>query len=509
MSAMPQQAYDALVAHLRQMSVVASTQELLAWDELTLMPEEGTEHRARQLACLAGLHHDLATDPRLDDWLAELAGSPIVADPHSTAATNLRETRRQHARLTSLPRALVEELARVTTVAQHEWALASRQNDYRRLQPWLEQIVRLKRDEAGCLAGGGNLYDALLSEYEPGLRTSDVEELFRALSQSLAKLVPTIVEAQRRHSELQRPPLLRGDFPEAKQRVVCQELATALGFDLTRGRIDTAVHPFSTHLGPHDCRLAIRFDRQALGPALFALLHEVGHGHYDQGLPVEHFGTPAGEAISLGVHESQARLWENAVGRSLGYWRFLLPHLQRAFPNQLADATPEALWREVNRAAPGTQRVGADEATYNQHIVLRFELEQRLISGNLAVAEIPAAWNHRCKELIGTVPFNDREGCLQDGHWAAGQFGYFPTYTIGNVLAAQLFARIQSELGNLEAQFAAGDFGPLRNWLHQHVYQHAKRFTTLELAQHLCGGPLDPQPLLAALKVRHEQLWTA
>jgi carboxypeptidase Taq len=529
MSTTNQRAYDELLAHLRQMALIASSQELLAWDELTYLPDEGTEHRARQLAHLAGLHHALATDRRLDDWLAALDGSPLVADPHSAtilaagcaAAANVREARRQHARLANLPRSLVEELARVTTVAQHEWAVARQHSDFGRLVPWLEQIVKLKREEARCLLAplsprgrgvGGegaeppNLYDGLLAEYEPGLRTSEVEALFASLRQSLSELLPRIVELQARKPP-SREAMLTGEFPESLQRPFFMHVARDMGFDFARGRLDTAVHPFTTHLGPHDCRLAIRYDERNLGSALFALLHELGHGLYDQGLPAEHFGTPAGEAISLGVHESQARLWENAVGRSLGFWRFCLPRIQSAFPGQLAGAPADEVWREVNRVQPGTCRVGADEATYNLHIVLRFELEQQLLFGELAVADLPAAWNRRAGELLGVVPANDLEGVLQDGHWAAGQFGYFPTYTIGNVLAAQLAAQVCHDLGNLDEQFSLGDFAPLRTWLHERIYRHGKRFTTLELAHRQLGGGLDTGPLVAALTQRHEQLW--
>ena len=507
MSTRGQRAYDELVAHLREMSLVASCQELLAWDELTCLPEEGTEHRARQLSYLAGHHHALATDRRMGEWLAALDDSTLLADPHSPARANLREARRQHLRLARMPRRLVEELARVTTIAQHHWALARKADDFRRLEPWLAQVVQLKREEARCLNDGPDLYDALLAEYEAGLKTADVAQLLAELGQGLAALVPRIVEAQRQCKAAGSPYPLRGQFPELSQRLVCQSMAADLGFDFQRGRIDTAVHPFTTNLGPRDCRIAIRFDEGHLRVALYALLHELGHALYDQGLPSEHFGTPAGEAISLGVHESQARLWENAVGRSLGFWRFLLPRIREAFPGQLEGATAEEVWRSVNRVQPGVNRVGADEATYNLHILLRFELEQQLLSGGLAVADIPGAWKERTRELLGIVPAGDREGCLQDGHWAAGQFGYFPTYTIGNVLAAQLVGRIRADLGDVEEQFAAGSFAPLRAWLHEHLYRHGKRFTTLELTQHLLARPLDPQPLIAALEERHEQLW--
>ena len=501
----PDRAYAELLVHLRQMALVESTLEVLAWDELTLMPDAATEHRGSQLAHLAGWHHDLAASPRIDDWLAAVELSPLVADPHSAAAVNVREARRQHQRLSRLPRSLVEELARVTTAAQHEWKLARAASDFKHFEPWLAAIITLKREQALCLAEAGPLYDPLLAEYEAGLRTADVAAILEVLRSELTSLLWEVLEMQAR-AQAASPPGLRGHFPDAAQRQLCRSLAEQLGFDFRRGQLDTAVHPFSTHLGPHDIRMAIRCNECDLRESLYALLHETGHALYDQGLPSEHFGTPAGDAISLGVHESQARLWEISVGKSRGFWRFLLPQLTAAFPAP-AGADSNLVWREVNRVQPGVQRVGADEVTYNLHIVLRFELEQALLSRELPTADLPAAWNERQQALLSVRPASDREGCLQDGHWAAGMFGYFPTYTIGNVLAAQLFERAAAELGNLEDQFAAGDFRPLREWLAVHVYRHGKRLTTAELCQGVCGRGLDPAVLIGGLRRKHTALW--
>jgi carboxypeptidase Taq len=260
-------------------------------------------------------------------------------------------------------------------------------------------------------------------------------------------------------------------------------------------------------LGPHDCRIAVRFDRRNLREVLHALMHEAGHALYDQGLPVEHYGTPAGEAASLSVHESQARLWENAVGRSLGYWRRFQPLVAELFPRAFPVGSPEATWRAVNRVVPGPNRVQADEVTYNLHILLRYELERALLDEDLAVADLPEAWRNRHRALLGLEPKTDRDGCLQDGHWAAGMVAYFPTYTLGNVLAAQLFERAAADLGDLEALFAAGDFASLREWLHEHVYRHGQRYGTDELCRSVCGTGLDPQPLLESLRRRHRELW--
>jgi carboxypeptidase Taq len=502
----PECAYDNLMRHLRTMALVESTLEMLAWDELTLIPDAATEHRGGQLAWLAGRHHQLAIDPRIGEWLAAVEGSPMVADPHSPATANVREARRQHERLLRLPRSLVEELARVTAAAQHEWKLARAASDFQHFEPWLAAVVTLKREQALCLADGKPLFDPLLAEYEPGLTAADVSAMFAVLGRELTALVPEVLQLQSRSAACGTL-RMRGHFPEEAQRQLCRSLAGQLGFDFQRGQLDTAVHPFSTHLGPHDVRMAIRCDSHDLRESIYALLHETGHALYDQGLPPEHFGTPAGDAISLGVHESQARLWEIAVGKSRGFWRYFFPQLAAAIPSALAGATPEQVWREVNRVEPGIQRVGADEVTYNLHIVLRFELEQALLSRDLPAGDLPGAWNERQQALLGVSPADDRAGCLQDGHWAAGMFGYFPTYTIGNVFAAQLFERIAADLGDVESQFDVGDFQPLRDWLAAHVYQRGKRFTTAELCQELCGRALDPGVLARGLSRKHRELW--
>jgi carboxypeptidase Taq len=253
--------------------------------------------------------------------------------------------------------------------------------------------------------------------------------------------------------------------------------------------------------------MAIRCDSHDLRESIYALLHETGHALYDQGLPPEHFGTPAGDAISLGVHESQARLWEIAVGKSRGFWRYFFPQLAAAIPSALAGATPEQVWREVNRVEPGIQRVGADEVTYNLHIVLRFELEQALLSRDLPAGDLPGAWNERQQALLGVSPADDRAGCLQDGHWAAGMFGYFPTYTLGNLIAAQLVARAEKDLGPLSPRFAAGDFASLRDWLSGRIYRHGKRYMTGDLVVQATGQPLDHRPLIEGLRERHRELW--
>lgn len=502
-------AYDALLAHLRQQALVASCHEVLAWDELTYLPDAATDHRAAQIAYLAGLHHEQATDPRVGQWLDAIDQSSLVLDPLSEAAVNVRETRRHYGRLARLPRALVEELARLITTGQHEWKLAREENNFARFRPWLAQIVRLKRQEAACLDPSCTRYDALLAEFEPGFTTADLQTHFAALHAELANLLPDVLDLQNGSPHVRRTEIVHREFPADRQREFCGAMARAVGFDLTRGTMAESVHPFTSLLGPADCRVALRLDHRDLREGLFGTLHELGHALYDQGLPALHHGTPVGEAASLGVHESQGRLWESAVGRSLGFWQHFWHSLWKLFPSALADTNAVELWRVVNVVEPSLNRVRADEVTYNLHILLRFELEQALIAGDLPVADLPAAWNDSHRRLLGIEPPTDREGCLQDGHWATGLFGYFPTYTLGNLIAAQLAARAEHDLGSLSDHFAGGDFVPLRAWLQDRLFQHGKRLTTAQLIERATGQPLNCRALVDGLRLRHEHLWSA
>lgn len=493
-------AYDSLLDHLRQIARVTSIHEQLAWDELTLLPGAATEYRGQQLAYLAGMQHELTCDPRMDDWLEAAEDS---ANENAVARINVDELRRRHRLSQMLPKSLVEELARVTTTAQHEWALARENDDVGRFAIWLDRVIKLKREQARCWTAGDDLYEPLVAEYEPGLSYETIQEALAELGESLPELLKDRLAHQQQ--PIDNSPL-RGDFSEANQRAVCERLAGQLGFDFRRGRLDTAVHPFTTHLSAHDCRIAIRFNDQNLAPVVSVLLHELGHALYDQGLPPEHHGEPVGEPISLSVHESQARLWENAVGRNLGFWQFLLPKIEDVFPATKGLWSAEQIVAQLHFASPGVNRVQADEATYNLHILLRVELEQALLRGDLTARDLPSAWNEAYRRWLDVTPDNDREGCLQDGHWAAGMFGYFPTYTLGNVLMSMLYERVQQELGSLNEPFARGEFRPLQDWLQVNVFQHGKRLTTAEWVRQIDprepASGLNVAPLLRRLRAR-------
>jgi carboxypeptidase Taq len=491
------QAYDSLLAHLRQIACVSAIHEQLAWDELTLLPEEATEHRGKQLAYVAGLAHELSTDPRLEDWLP--AAAKLSAQDEEVRI-NVEELTRRH-RLSKLqPKSLVEELARVTTTAQHEWAIAREADDYGRFALWLDRVVKLKREQARCWTADHDLYAPLVAEYEPGL---PYEVVLQAIAELTRELPDLVIRAQSRQRPAPKPTPLQGSFPKFQQQAFAKQIAGQLGFDFRRGRIDAAVHPFTTHISAHDCRIALRYDERNLAPLISLLLHELGHALYDQGLPPEHHGLPVGEPISLSVHESQARLWENAIGRSLGFWRFLLPLVEHAFPQVRGSWTAEKVASHLHRVEPGVNRVRADEVTYNLHIAIRVDLERKLIADDLRASDLPDAWNAAYRQLLDVTPATNREGCLQDGHWAAGMFGYFPTYALGNVLMALQFEHLQRELGPLDDLCARGDFAPIIEWLRTNLFQHGKRFTTSDWAQRLSAGKsqstLDVQPLLRRL----------
>lgn len=476
--------------------MLASCLELLSWDELTYMPHGGVTFRARQTAYLAGLLHAQSTDPRLGECLAAAEASDLVADPHGVTAVNLRRWRWSYDRLSRVPRGLVEELADVTTVAQQVWADARSQSAFEDFLPWLERVLSLKRDEASHLAAGGDLYDALLEDYEPGATSSELQRLFDALRAELSPLM-----AEYRTSLHPPARVLAGrQFEIDRQQGLTEQVAAALGFDFNRGRIDTTAHPFFSPIGPGDCRITTRYSEHDFCEGFFSVLHEVGHALYEQGIATEYHGTPQGEAPSLGLHESQSRLWENGVGRSRAFWECFYPQAQALFPDALGDVPLRDFVAEINAVHPGCNRVRADRVTYDLHIMVRFELERALIQGDLRAAELPGAWNERYRKDLGVSPPNDAEGCLQDGHWSAGQFGYFPTYSLGNVYAAQLLEAARRALPNLDVLFARGEFEPLREWLAQQVYGHGQRFTAMELIAEATGEPPSIRPLVESLR---------
>jgi carboxypeptidase Taq len=510
-SSLWEKAYNELIVRAREQAMLASCSAVLGWDEQTYMPAGGAAHRGDQMALLAGLHHERATDPRVGELLAIVQGSNanLTAEAGTAAAVNIREIGRSYNRRVRLPRALVEELARTTSMAQPEWVAARAANDFGRFRPWLEKIIHLKQEESACLSSGPgtSVYDPLLDDYEPGATTALLAIIFDSLRRELVPLVAAIAEAGRRRPGGGAAILSNRSYPRDRQKVFGEAVAAAVGFDFERGRLDVAAHPFCTGIGPGDCRITTRFDERQFSDAFFGILHEVGHGLYEQGLDSAHHGTPMGEAVSLGVHESQSRLWENAVGRGRAFWTYWFPMARRVFHEALKDVSEGAFHAAVNHVAPSLIRVQADEATYNLHIIVRFELEQDLLTGALTVGDLPAAWNQKYTETLGITPATDAEGCLQDIHWSAGLFGYFPTYTLGNIYAAQLFARARSELGGLDESFARGDFTPLLDWLRTKIHSQGQRDRPATLIEKVTGSKPSHCPLIDSLRGKYSELY--
>lgn len=499
----PIDAYNALIERAREEALLSSCAELLEWDEVTYLPASGADYRGQQMAYIAGLAHEKGTDPRVGEWLAIAENSDLAADPDSPTAAVLREMRRLHERWALLPRSLVEEEARITASAQQEWAAALQDSDFSRFRPWLEKVVDLKQREAECLTGNGPHYDALLEDYEPGAKTAQLAQLFATLQPRLVSLLEIIAGSKVRPQVA----LLHREYPIERQKVFSETVAGAIGFDFERGRLDATVHPFFSTLGPHDCRITTRYNRHNFSDAFFATLHEVGHGLYEQGLDAEHFGTPLGEAASIGMHEGQARLWENLIGRRRAFWEHFYPQARQVFHESLHNASLDSFYRAINHVHAGCNRVQADEVTYHLHILLRFDLEQALLSGDLKVVDLPEAWNAAARRYLGVAPVNDAAGCLQDSHWSSGQFGYFPIYTLGAVYAAQLLAKAEAELGDLDPAMSKGDFTALLDWLRRNLYRHGQRYPASKLIEHITGTPASPEPLLAGLERKYRALY--
>jgi carboxypeptidase Taq len=392
-----------------------------------------------------------------------------------------------------VPGELVAETARAAAAARTAWLEARERNEFIVFAPALERNLELRRELSACFPEAEHPYDPLLDDYEPGMRTVDARAALQTLRDGLVALAASAPEVD--------TSLIFGGFPEDRQRALVQTVLRAVGVDDEAWRLDVAVHPFAAAVTPDDVRLTTRYHDDDL-ESLFSSLHEFGHGLYEHQVDRALARTPLAGGASSAWHESQSRLWENMVGRSAGFWRWCFPHLQAAFPERFRDRA----WQDVHRAVNGVRktliRVSADEVTYGLHIVLRFELELALIEGELAVADLPAAWNERVRSYLGLDPPDDLGGVLQDVHWSEGLFGYFPTYALGNIIAGQLWARITEEIGDLDERLAAGDFASLRAWLGEHVHRHGRRFMPADLLDRTVGGPLDPGPYLAYLEAK-------
>ncbi len=479
----------------RELAVIHSAAEVIGWDQETYLPPAAAKHRAGQLAWLSSKAHELATSAAWERELETAEATDDGGDPVVTA--NLRELRRSFNRATKLPVELVARDSVASSLAKHAWADARTRSDFPSFAPHLTTLLEIAREKADRWGYADEPYDALLEGFERATSTAAVAGLFDAIRPAAREIAALAVANSAAHA----PSLPPGPYPLAAQQKFNAQIAAAVGFDFDAGRIDTTTHPFCTTLGPRDVRLTTRYDEADFTSSLFGVLHETGHGLYEQGLPADDFGLPSGSAVSLGIHESQSRLWENHVGRSRTFWEKWYPVAQEIF-HQLDGFPLEKFLRYLWRAEFSPIRVVADEATYDLHILLRFGLERRMVNGSLAVADVPAAWNENFRELFGFAPADDRHGCLQDIHWSMGGLGYFATYTLGNINSAQLFAAARKDAA-VAAACDRADYLPLLGWLRKNVHAHGATLDPTELMRQATGGAPSTEAYLTHLKSRY------
>ncbi|HEY5565459.1 MAG TPA: carboxypeptidase M32 [Rhodothermia bacterium] len=496
------QALPKLKERLAEVEDLRGAASLLAWDQETYMPRGAVETRAAQSATLERLIHERATAGEVGDLIATASEEVASLDPDSTDARLVKVARRDFDRATKIPSRLVAEFAETTARAMPAWADARKRNDFAAFAPHLEKVVGLCVEKAEAVGYEDDPYDALLDEFEPEMKTAEVDRVFSQLRSNLVPIVKAIGSDE--------PPetgFLHQRYDEQVQWDFGIRVVKDLGYDFERGRQDRSAHPFTIHFSADDVRITTRVNEDFLPTALFGTLHEAGHALYEQGIAPELKRTPLAKGTSLGIHESQSRLWENQVGRSRVFWRAYYPDLQLAFPAQLGAVPVDEFYRAINRVEPSLIRVEADEVTYNLHIMLRFELERALIAGELKVADLPGIWNDRMADYLGVVPDDDASGVLQDVHWSMAAFGYFPTYTLGTLMSAQVFAALRSDLEDIDDLIATRDFAPLLEWLQNRIYRHGRTFTAAETLKACTGQTLDSAGWLAYIKGKFGRIY--
>jgi carboxypeptidase Taq len=484
---------EELRMRMAELTDLRTASSLLEWDQQTMMPPHGAGYRAESLATLERIGHAMFTSAEvgklIDAAAAELDSAPADSDD----ASLVRVVRRRWEKARRVPAGLAADLARASSVGHAAWVAAREESDYAAFAPYLERNLELVRRYVDCFDGFDCAYDALLDDYEPGMKTAHVAELFEELKAELLPLIATLGE----HADRVDDSCLHGRFPIRAQRELVCEVVELMGFDSSSWRIDEAVHPFATGLGAQDVRITTRWNESFLPSSLFSAMHECGHGLYEAGIAPALERTPLGQVESLGIHESQSRMWENMVGRSRAFAGVLAPRIAELFGARLE---PDVLFRAVNRVEPSHIRVEADEATYGLHIILRFELEQALVEGQVSIKDLPEAWNARTKEYLGLDVPDDAHGVLQDVHWSGAAIGYFPTYALGNLIAGQLWERAHQDMPDLDDQIAAAELRGLREWLRENVHRHGAKFTMPELLERVVGGRIAVGPFVSYLK---------
>lgn len=494
-------AFSQLKARLAEVRDLDYAGSVLNWDQETHMPPAGIHGRSEQLATLSKLSHETFTAPLTGRLLKQAAAESDVTRSRAKSAI-VRVAQRDYAQAKKLPTDFVAEVTRHQSQAQQAWARARKANDFKSFAPWLKKSFDYARRQADYLGWKEHPYDALLDVYEPGATAALIRTLFADLR---AQQVP-LVKAIQAHADRVSDDCLRREYPKAAQEAFAIEAAKRVGYSFERGRMDYTAHPFCTNFSRDDVRITTRADERFFNPMFFSVLHEAGHAMYEQGVSPIWARTPVGSGASLGVHESQSRMWENLVGRSRPFWIFMYPHLQRHLP-AFADVPLETFYKAINRSKPTLIRVEADEVTYNLHIMVRFELELALLEGKLRVKDVPDAWNAKYDEYLGLRPPTDADGCLQDIHWSMGLIGYFPTYTLGNLMSVQLFEAARRDIPDLQRQFTKGKFDALLAWMNQHVHQHGRSLQPNELISKATGQRPTAAPYLAYLRAKYSDIY--
>jgi carboxypeptidase Taq len=490
-------ALEELKIRLGQVTDLRRVQRLLSWDMQVILPPAGATIRAEQQATIDRTAHELFTSPETGRLLDELRSYEDSLDPDSDDASLIRVAREDYEKAVRVPVDLRSEMVRAATEGFQAWREAKPANDFDTFRPYLERHMELRLRYVDCFPPADEPYDILLDDYERGMKAAEVRAVFERLKE---ELVPLISEASEAYGADEG--VLRRSFPKDAQVALSAEVVQHFGHRKNAWRIDPTLHPFASGGGIDDIRITTKYEPVGL-ESLFATMHEYGHGLYEHQVAPELERTPLGSGVSLGLHESQSRMWENLVGRSRGFWRFFYPRLQSHFPEALSDVDEETWYRTVNRVQPSLIRIAADEVTYNMHVILRFELEQDLLAGLVQLTDLPAEWNQRMHEYLGVEVPDDARGVLQDMHWGNGTIGYFPTYSLGNVMSVQIWEKIKDEIGDLEDQIERGEFAPLREWLGENIHRHGRKFNPQETLERAIGSRIDPEPYLKYLREKH------
>ncbi len=493
-----QELYQQYVTAMRKIADIKYSIAVLGWDQECYQPKKGAEFRAQQIGTLSGMAHDLFVDDNLGNILSKL----LNADLSEVQKRNVEETLKDYTREKKYPTSFVEKMASVTSQTYQAWLKAREANDFKVFRPMLETMIDLKREEAAILTYENHPYDALMDMYEPGAKTAELDILFKEVRLNLVDFVKEIaVKAQMRTDFLKR------SFPYQQQWDFGIDVLKQMGYDFDAGRQDISPHPFTTNFSMHDVRVTTRVNENDFSTMLWSCIHEGGHALYEQGLLPEYYGLPMGEAVSLGIHESQSRLWENLVGRGFGYWKGKFPALKNIFPAQFGDVTVKEFYNGINKVQPSFIRVEADELTYHFHIMVRFEIEKGLMDKSLQVKDLSEIWNSRYKEYLGVTVPSDNKGVLQDIHWSHGSIGYFPTYSLGSFYSVQFFNRAAKEISGLNEQIEQGNLLPLREWLREKIHVHGRHYTARELCERITGEPLNFKHFMNYAKKKYEEIY--